>query len=237
MKSHEYYAAHEPEVHTVLGVELKPFTLGHYILLSRLGNKIVAEDDKPGLDDLIEAVWVCALEYREAVDAIKTNSLLQRSPLARLFRVPDSIAQNHWVFRPWRVSVEKVAKRWQKKIGCTSLVDETKAFVAYMKDGARHPTVASVHGSGDNSPDCLPFVQRVKVALLSQTTLTEDQILNRSWSLCLWDYFTLKAIEGNIRFVDIDAIEAAQASADAVLEMVKKGEIKIQGIGGQDVRD
>lgn len=61
---------------TVLGLELRALTLGHYFLLSDTENAYAEDPDKADESDLLAAIWICAQPHdqaRRAVGTIRTT--------------------------------------------------------------------------------------------------------------------------------------------------------------------
>jgi hypothetical protein len=54
---------------------------------------------------------------------------------------------------------------------------------------------------------------------------TEDQIFDSSWAMCLWDYFTLKAVKGEVNIEDKDVMFEAQKTGERVAEMIRSGKL------------
>ena len=53
-----------PEPVTILGQDLRPFSLGHYLLLQRLECAFVCEDKEPLLGDLLWGCWFAATRLK-----------------------------------------------------------------------------------------------------------------------------------------------------------------------------
>lgn len=214
MSQQEFYVAHVPEPHRLLGVDLLPFSLGHLILLRRLESAFVT-GGTPQMDDLVSAVFICSQTYSEAAEVLNTGEVDYLEP--RLF----------FGNRVVRLPLAEAMRRWQQIAGEFDFNDRMEAFRIYMKAGSKHPLVSSVHGfKEDTMPSNCPFVQVVKATLMSRMNFHESELLDRSWSLCLWDYFTLRMLDGDLRIVDRDALSDAQGVADAVQEKINKGELR-----------
>ncbi len=64
-----YPAAAIPEPFQILGLRLKPFCLGHYLLMERFEVAFVSDKDAvANLDDLILGVLICSMHYEEFLD-------------------------------------------------------------------------------------------------------------------------------------------------------------------------
>jgi hypothetical protein len=62
MARKDYFASAAPEPWQVLGLTLRPFSVGHYIKLRRLDCAFVADDERPAtVKDLVVGVSVCSM--------------------------------------------------------------------------------------------------------------------------------------------------------------------------------
>jgi len=183
-----FFSAAVPEPHTILGLRLLPFSLGHRILLKRINSGFLS-DGKITFNDLVSSVFICAHSWKENIDALHNHQLT-----------------DEFMHRWQRALFGQTG--WKYYLGLRQpvipdLEEKAKAFNEYLQDGESHPGYRFEPGG---ELDC-PIEQIVKVTLLSQTSLTEAELMDRSWSLCLWDYLTLKAIAGEIDFADETEID------------------------------
>lgn len=69
--AHSFVQAAVPEPFQILGLRLKPFSLGHYILLKRYG--FVCDSGEPYTrENMILACLVCSMDYREFLEFIES---------------------------------------------------------------------------------------------------------------------------------------------------------------------
>ncbi len=204
----DYYLARIPEPTTLLGLKLRPFSLGHLLLLHRIKSFFAGEDDRLTYEDLALSVLICSQTYEQAIayfddkDLVKfmqrwADRLTGRGILTRLG------------IRPLRI---------------IQLEDKAADFASYMQRGVRKLTYSN-KSEGDEIP--LPLVQIVRVTLLQEFGgLTDAELMNRPWGLCIEDYITIHTLKGNVRMFDPSALESAQAAAKAAYEkMVLHGRI------------
>ena len=71
----EYLHSIIPEPVTILGQELRPFSLGHYLLLNRLECAFLVDDKEPLLGDLLLGLLVCSNTYEVAQDLLRRDDL------------------------------------------------------------------------------------------------------------------------------------------------------------------
>jgi len=64
-----------PEPVTILGQELRPFSLGHYLLLNRLECAFLVDDKEPLLGDLLLGLLVCANSFETSQDILRRADL------------------------------------------------------------------------------------------------------------------------------------------------------------------
>jgi hypothetical protein len=190
----DYYLAAIPEPVTLLGLRLKPFSLGHVVLLHRIESSFVV-GGVPTCDDLAASVLICAQDYREAIESFNNPDLTKF--MARWFKKLT-----------WR--------GWFKRRGFVDLEAKAKEFAEYVKNGSKLPyysfTEADVKESHQEP------VQSVKIALMTKTTLTESELMDRPWGLCLQDFIALQVMEGKCQIQDREEIENAQAVAAVLHE-------------------
>lgn len=74
-----YFLAAVPEPVRVLGLELKPFSIGHYITLKRFGSGFVDEKQRDGTaEEIIFAAVVCHFTYEAFYEFIRQKDFLKQ---------------------------------------------------------------------------------------------------------------------------------------------------------------
>lgn len=190
----DFFTAAIPEPVAILGVRLRPFSLGHVLLLNRFGNAF-GTGKRPELADLIQAIVICSQDYESALADLDDPDL------------PNHVA------------------RWQRKLAPRNWLgirqpglgfsprDALAAFADYVRAGSSFP-LFSVDESKIGGVISVPMVQSVKVTLQSKMHFAESEILDRPWGLCLWDYFTIHAQEGNCKIGDATDFDDLKKRAD-----------------------
>ena len=195
-----FYLAAIPEPRTILGLRLRPFSLGHIILLQRLESAFVC-GGIPDYGDLALTVLICASTYEEGIAHLDNPDL--RDELGR-----------------WSKQLTG-ADKWSVRLGFRKptkidIAEKAKALSDYISEGSKIPNYQ--FNPSDFVEISCPSAQIVKVTLMKEMKFTENEILNRSWALCLWDFVTLKAISGSLKMVDNNDIEEALRIANALHE-------------------
>lgn len=203
MKGSAFFKAAVPDPHVILGVKLRPFSLGHLILLQRLECAFVTGAE-PTLNDLVCGVFVCAQTWEDNAAWLHTGTVRREfGPLS------------------WRESKDRFMARWQRKLGLFDFDGRSAAFGRYLHEGSAPPEYD--FNPGNSQPVECPTAQIVKIHLLRYTSLTESEILNRPWALCQWDYISLKALDGHVRFVSHENLTEQRKAADAFAALIEGG--------------
>lgn len=184
MSLDRYSEAALPDGYTVLGVPLRPFSLGHELLLARARSPFVipAEADRlPGLADLLIAVFVCSRDFSTA-----------RKALAR--RLPAA-----WKLFAW---------------GVTALISQRPAIIlrhasrfrSYLADAGSRP-VAWQPRDRSGRPSGIPELAAVKLTLL-RAGYTAAEVLDMPRQQAVHEAMYALAREGAIELQTEDEAAA-----------------------------
>lgn len=97
-----FYEAHFPVPFHVLGLPLKPFSLGHHILLCRADSACVRPGERISFDDFIFAVLICSRTYEESVAFFLSDWTVELKRWAKRLRKID-LAQAQFVFSSYLI--------------------------------------------------------------------------------------------------------------------------------------
>lgn len=198
-----FHIAAIPEPVSLMGFRLRPFSLGHVILLGRVRSSFVTAGETSSLNDLALSVLLCALPYALGIE------VLQGDGLDLFFKQwHDLLSGISWATRfrlrkPRRIDYAEIAAK----------------FGEYISDGSKIPNYSFT--PGDFAEMACPSVQIVKVTLMRDMGFDEAELMDRPWGLCLWDFVTLRALAGTIRMVDSDKLIEARELADALEEKLR----------------
>ncbi len=162
-----YQAAVAPDGWQILGVRLRPLSLGHLILLHRYESAFVT-GGLPSPADLVMSVLICSRTYEDALDLIESGQ-----------------------FKRETKKLEKALRL------CGDVKARSSWFCDYLEEGLSGPRLWTKEGGGQNLG--APPEQVVKVALMSKLGLSETEVLNRPFSLSLWDIATLAEMNGTLK--------------------------------------
>jgi len=193
----DFYQAAVPDGWQILGVRLKPLSLGHLILLHRYQSAFVV-GGIPTEADLVLSVLICSRTYEDAIDLVESGQVKKEGKkLDKALRVCDDIQARCSWFSDYIMEGLDGPKLWQKESQSNSL-------------GA-------------------PPEQVIKCTLMSKLGLSESEVLNRPFSLSLWDATTLAEMDGALRiYTQADA--DLQDQADELERQIQDGEFNPDNI-------
>lgn len=213
--SHAFYQAAIPDAWEILGVKLRPFSLGHVILLHRIDSPFVSRtlSDHPTFDDLALSVLICSESYEKAVECLDYPHLPR-------------------VLRSWADRLTGM-DRWTVRMGLRKarIIDFLQPAIEFSNYIREHSKIPDYDfNPADFSEMHCPEVQMVKVTLMREMGFSESELLDRSWGLCLWDYVVLRAQDGKVKMIDAEVKKEALNTANDLLADIKSGKIRIPGV-------
>lgn len=205
----DYYLARVPEPTTLLGLKLRPFSLGHRLLLHRIKSYFVGEDEDLGYEDLALSVLICSQTYEKAISYLDDPDLQK--------------FMGKWADQLTGRGV--LTRLGLKRLSVIPLADKAAEFASYMQRGVRKLSYSS-KGEGRNIP--LPDIQVIRVTLLRNFGgLTDEVLMDRPWGLCVEDYITIHTLDDNVTMYDASELSKARDQAKEFYEkMVAQGAIK-----------
>jgi len=194
MNAAEKYArALYPDTYRVLGRRMADYTLGHALLLERLGSPFVIGDALPGPGDVKLFLLLCSRRYPRALRLVQLSQLL-----------PTWFA---WRLRCVRLPLDQFP---YAVVSVNRYLQESSSMPKpWKEEGAKKP------GS--------PPLQQVKLTLMSRLGYSRRQALCTHLAEAFWDFFGLWELEGKISLTDDDrladarrVIQEARAEHDAM---------------------
>ncbi len=171
-----YVKALIPEPYNILGVELKPFCLGHIFLMKRFDCKFSSDEASTlgGIDDLLLGITICSRSYEEFLDCMN-----KPGPFC------------NWL-KNWGTAIRKHIKKNKH----FNLIRQFVLFKDYMKSGVVIPKYWETQSTDDNTAQSgAHWTQTVMTTLTSELGYTQTEALNVSVSKALSDYY--KHLENN----------------------------------------
>lgn len=120
-----YHKAAFPEPYQILGLKLKPLSLGRYRLLQRFNCAFVSEEETTAaLDDLLIGILICSMTCRDFAEFMDQDN------------------------------AEEEIKKWGERCGLFDFEEKAKLFNAYITEASKVPEYTEEdtigHGSGSH---------------------------------------------------------------------------------------
>ncbi len=181
-----------PSPYTILGVQLRPFCLGHFFLMKRFECGFSSENPETvgGIPDLILALAICSRRFEEFVELIteKPKELLE------------------WVGY-WGEQVKPAIKD-----GSINMFEKLAMFKHYMRDSVSVPLFAENNDDSDAPLSGAHWTQSCLHILVSECGYNQTEALNIPLSRALADYYKVAEKNGNISFLSDDEVEMIEGS-------------------------
>ena len=207
MARKDYFDAACPEKWQILGVQLRPFSFGHYLKLRHFNCAFVADKSaSPTLGDLLIGIAVCSMSSNP--DPCKDefwawwNQPATKSIFATLFRkLPMTPAERQIV-------------KWGKQIGEFDLAEKAKLFADYIRSHTEAPAywVLEEKGSGKTGAH---WSQATITGLVTQCNYTQVEAYNVPMNKALHDYLKAAEESGAIRLMTEEEVKFTEAANGA----------------------
>lgn len=197
--ANNFFAAACPEPWQVLGVKLRPFSLGHYIKLSRLGCAFVSEKETQAtLSDLILGCVVCSMPTAVDQEQDPFWQWLGRTRGGLRYRL---YCVKQWLLRkPKATPAEYDAFLWGQSIGAIDLGAKVELFASYMDQCSAAPPYVEERGQS-SKPSGAHWTQAVLSSLVSKCGYTMEEALNVPVSRALADFIKQAESDGMVRII------------------------------------
>ncbi len=194
------FTASLPDPFQILGLKLKPLSLGRYRLLRRLDNAFVsdtAQDFDPA--DLILGVAVCSHRVDEMMEILEHGDLSKR------------IRKWSRTICPWPMlhRVPFVGAWWRKKYAF-NILEKVALFKQYIAHHTEMPPYWDL--TEDTPPSGSHWSHGVEIILRSQLGWTTEDINEAPMSKALFDYLGWAESQGSVKLIadyELQAIEDA----------------------------
>lgn len=200
-----FFAAAHPEPWQILGVKLKPFSLGHYIKLARLGCAFVSEkEERATLSDLLLGVVVCSMPT--ATDPDKDPFWVWLNRTKGGWRYTLYKLGKQMMRQQYSTPAEYDAFVWGKKLGAIDFSSKVQMFSDYMDKCSAMP--AYVEEKRDQPPKAsgAHWCQSVLSSLVSKCGYTMEEALNVPVSRALSDFIKQAESDGAVRILPPEAL-------------------------------
>lgn len=200
-----FFSAACPEPWQVLGVKLRPFSLGHYIKMARLDCAFVSETARTAtLPDLLLGVIVCSMPTEVDQEHDPFWRWLGRRRGGWRW---EAYRLGKWFVRkPAASPAEYDAYLWGKRIGGVDLAEKVKLFSDYMESCSAMPPYVEEGCGGAGKISGAHWTQSVLSSLVSRCGYNMREALNVPLSLALADFIKQAETDGAVRILPGEAV-------------------------------
>lgn len=190
--AYRYCKALIPVNWTICGVVLRPFSLGHFLILEQIQNPIINESERglnitDGMYWFFQALIVCAQDYKENIYTLSTDETQKE------------------VFDKFTVNLLKnmdCDKSW-------NIFDKFKLFKEYMAYYMDIPIYSEEKTSNDNKmPSGTDWKQNIYLTF-KKLGYSEEEILNMPFKRLFYEWCSHAESEGAIKVMnkyDLDSL-------------------------------
>jgi hypothetical protein len=169
-----------PRAWTICGVPLRPFCLGHYLILrhfcSPLSNDTETDvNPEDGIYWLFHALLVCGLSFEDNVEMHNDDKLLQKT----CTEFSDNLLKNIAIDKSWNIYAQ------------------LKHFKDYMNWHMAMPMYTEENPS-KKAPTGLDWVQNLFVTFKSKLGYSETEIMNMNFRKLFYEWCSYAESEGAI---------------------------------------
>jgi len=213
MSLKHYVSAIIPEPYTICGLRLKPFCLGHYLLMKKFqvsyANDSEARTNPVELvKDFLLALVICSLSYEEFLEAVTTDKLMVNTKQFRFFgkRVEKEMSFRKWLSN-WGDAICTAAKDKDN----FNALEKISAFRKYLNDGLRVPLFYD-EGKDNQMPSGAHWSQSIEHVLTGELGYTHSEALNLPLAKALSDYFKYAERHGLVTLMTDEEIELTETN-------------------------
>jgi hypothetical protein len=184
-----YFTAAIPEPFRILGLQLKPLSLGRYRLMRRFDCAFVGEKEASAtMGDLVIGLLICSMRCDEFLKFVEAKDF-QKQIRKWGKRVSSSpiIGRIPWLGRRWR------------KTRSFNVIEKIALFKRYIEEGSTMPEYIEEHSN--NGGGGAHWCQSVEVVLRSEVGWSEEEINESPLTKAFSDYFTWAEGKGAVRLM------------------------------------
>ena len=211
----DYFARAIPAPFRILGLRLKPLSLGRYALMRRFGVAFVADGEtNAGASDLLLGVLICSMRVDEFMR--ETNSTTLARDIARWSRSIGASPPWYLCGKIGRVlSATWVGRLWRRR-NSFNLVEKIQLFQRYIKEGSEVPKYWDESPGGTASGS--HWAHSLEVTLRSEVGWSLEEINEAPLSKAIADYFKYLESQGAIRLMTPEEINMPELTPDQILQ-------------------
>lgn len=187
--SHPYVNAHFPKPYMVLGNILKPFSLGHLLILKELDSPFTDESQQRDVsfEQLVAAAIVCTSTFEETIVMINDGVSFDKEKIKISDEIKNQLANN--------------------LSGSMVIQDATFAFAEYVTSNFKEPPAYVIETEGSGLSSGTYWIQTYINIICTECGYTRSEAWNLPIDLAIQEYLWYVEREGNIRLLTEQELE------------------------------
>jgi len=212
MRFEEYASACYPGHTTILGLTLKPFSLGHYILMKRFGCAYAAEgESKLDFGDFLLGLIICSKTYEENVEfwnapPVAFWSLENIKSFGVAWYMSKRAGRVFWDVYSWGKQLKRLIKK-DKRFNIFASIER---FNKYITDGQKLPLFFELDSK--SAPSNAHWSTSLKITMMGEIGYTESQVYNTPLVQLFAEYCKYAESQGAIELMSDGEEELARIS-------------------------
>lgn len=218
----QFLKAAVPEPFIVLGLRLRPLSIGHLVLMQWSGLSFMREDNsKPNLDDLIIGCLICSMRFRQYQEFLQSPDIA--SVLTRLGR--------RALFEPKR-GWSRLAF-WRKAKPALRVQERFELFDKYLADGMDIPQFELPNSAAQSMIIGSPWLQCLRIMLMTKFHMPAEETWDYPYRQAVWDVCTARESDGALSIIG----ENSSPEHDAAVAAMEELNDEIRKALGMEVRN
>lgn len=199
-----YFSAAIPEPFQIIGLRLKPLSLGRYRLLKRFDVAFVSDSEQKATPaDLILGVLICAHRCDEFLQWISAPGFRKEVGKWGARVCSQNFDGLIPLKRGWRF--------WRKPKGF-NIIEKLQLFNRYISSHSYAPKYWDTD-SGSSGASGAHWAQSIEVTLRAELGWSEEEINEQPLSKALADYFKYAESQGMLRLMTDEDVAQGEANA------------------------
>lgn len=194
-----------PEPFQVLGLELKPLSIGRYRRMARHGVAFVSETEtSASIADLLLGVVICSMRCDEFDSSVLTPKFWKD-----LHRWSKHLNPHAWI------GVFPILGKWWRKNHSFNFVEKMQLFKRYIDEAQLCPEYI-VKNESNSGGSASHWSHSIEIVLRGELGWTKEEIEEAPLSKALSDYFKHMENQGMITILTEEDMKIGRANADKI---------------------
>jgi len=196
-----YFVAAIPEPFRILGLQLKPLSLGRYRLMHRFDCAFVADEDRTaGIADLLLGVLICSMRCDEFLTFLGSKGFSRQ--MRQWSKRVCPVGFFSWI---------PFVRKWSGRRNRFNILEKILLFKKYIEEHSKVPKYWDLSDNCEGSG--AHWAQGMEVTLRGEVGWSKEEIDEQPLSKGISDYFKYLENQGAIRLMtayDLELIEAME---------------------------